>query len=192
MRSELKTGRWLWIGAFLWALSIFFTTSGVVTTNQLSHAVSTVAGGKISESGFLQFWGVVWWIFVKGWHALEFAILFILIRRAIPKHPNWALGFASLGAFLDEGHQLFVPSRGGRLSDVFIDCLGIFGAWLLIERGRFRRRECVSRLLKLIFERRWAMPLITALWIALVFSLSICPFGLITLDPVASGNMPRP
>ena len=37
-------------------------------------------------------------------------------------------------AFTDEIHQLFVPGRGGRLTDVLIDLLGIIIATQLIKR----------------------------------------------------------
>lgn len=167
----------------LWAASIFATSSGVVTTGQLSHAVSTVAGGRISESGFIHFWGVVWWIFVKGWHATEFAILYLLARKALANSPKWAFPLVSLAAFLDETHQLFVPSRGSRLSDVLIDCLGVLGAWVLVERGRFRVGKAVS----LPFERKWFLPTVAIVLLTFIFVLSIYPFGLVSLHPSIGG-----
>jgi len=191
-KSEVVGKRWLWVGAALWATSIFITSCGLVTTKQLSHAVSTVAGGHISESGFLQFWGVVWWVFVKGWHATEFGILFLLIRRAIPRSLNWSAGLAASYAFLDEAHQLFVPYRGCRLSDVCIDCLGILAAWVLAEWVANRKGRQVVPKLKSLFSHPWLLTGLTVGWIALVFVLSIFPFGLVTLDSNAAGNFPRP
>jgi hypothetical protein len=69
------------------------------------------------------FWLQDWWVFVKGWHATEFAILFLLIRRAVGDL-GWSLFLTMLAAVLDEFHQTFVPGRGGKLSDVLIDVGG--------------------------------------------------------------------
>jgi hypothetical protein len=61
------------MAAALWMLSIFATSSGVVTVGELAHAVSSTAAGQVTERGFRQVWENVWWIFVKGWHATEAA-----------------------------------------------------------------------------------------------------------------------
>ena len=186
-----KSRNWLWVGAAFWASSIFATSCGLVTTTQLSHAVSAVAGGHVSESGVLKFWGVFWWIFVKGWHATEFGILFTLIRKAIPSIA-WSAGLAIAYAFADEFHQLFVPYRGCRLSDVCIDTLGVIGAFALGEWFKFRRGQDYSTQLTAIFSRKWLVPFAALAWIALVFTLSIVPFGLVTLDRSTATSFPRP
>ncbi len=156
-----------WLGGLLWATSIFVTSSGVVTTDQLAHTVSTVAGGRVSETGFEAFWGIAWWLFVKGWHATEFGILFALLRRAFGSVSRWPAILAVSYAFFDEAHQLFVPGRGSRLSDVCIDCLGILAAWLILERHRF--------------PSRWLLATYFLAIAGAIFLLSIIPFGLMTL-----------
>ena len=76
-----------------------------------------------------------WWFFVKGWHATEFAILFLLLRRSLGDL-GWSLFLVTLAAVLDEFHQTFVPGRGGRLSDVLIDVGGaLFAAIILVWRS---------------------------------------------------------
>jgi len=161
--------------ALFWASVIFASSSGVITVGQLSRAVSGAAGGHISESGFRQFWGVFWWIFVKGWHAAEFAILYLLLRRATPK--VWiALVIAGLFAVSDEFHQLFVPARGCRASDVAIDWSGIAAAWSYAEGW-----------LKRLRERPWILATLCAIWVTLLFLLSVQPFGLVTLGPERAG-----
>ena len=81
-------------------------------------------------------------------------------------------------AFLDEAHQLFVPGRGSRLSDVCIDCFGILAAWLILERSRFSSRTQIA----LMF---------VAIGVA-IFVLSIYPFGLVTLPGGRHSGLPAP
>lgn len=90
----------------------------------------------------------------KGAHMAEYAILAALLWRA-RRHPvrrdtrpwkwseaGFALGLAIAFAASDEFHQSFVPSREGRIGDVFIDAegaaLGVGAVWLL---GRWRRKR---------------------------------------------------
>jgi hypothetical protein len=139
--------------------------------------VSKVAGGEITPSGFLLFWGAVWWLIVKGWHALEFAILFTLIKKSMPKAPVWLwMSLAILAATLDEIHQVFVPARGGRVSDICIDTIGILLAWCYGE-WRVRKDRTTTPALEWIFQRRWLCWLLVAVTIILIFVLSFCPFG---------------
>ncbi len=72
-------------------------------------------------------------------HMLEFALLVVLLYRALPKpkHQNWqrfalasllALGYAAI----DEIHQGYVPGRQPSVRDVAIDAIGIiFGVLAL-------------------------------------------------------------
>lgn len=72
-------------------------------------------------------------ILKKSAHMIEFALLFAWVARATKGKISW-FNFALpiFWAFLDETHQLFVPGRGGRLTDVTIDILGILIAYYLI------------------------------------------------------------
>lgn len=87
----------------------------------------------------------------KGAHVFEFLILFLLaynaFRLTFPKETfrflgTLAVSFSLLYAFSDETHQLFVPGREGKLSDVGIDVAGIvLGAcavYVLFGRWNFR------------------------------------------------------
>jgi VanZ family protein len=86
----------------------------------------------------------------KAAHLIEYAILAMLLWRAIIRGTNverkiailfvnvWLV--ATLVAALDEYHQSFVPSRGAAWSDVLIDSGGaVFG--LLISLSFSRRRS---------------------------------------------------
>lgn len=67
----------------------------------------------------------------KGAHMCEYALLalFLCFHFSYYKINQWQLALLVLGitagyAATDEFHQLFVPGRAGRLSDVCIDSLG--------------------------------------------------------------------
>lgn len=90
----------------------------------------------------------------KGAHVTEYAILALLLYRAIRRSLNrqpeewcrkcaaWAWGLAFLYAASDEWHQTFVPSRGGSINDMLIDCSGaalglvLWHGWLLYQHER--------------------------------------------------------
>lgn len=61
----------------------------------------------------------------------------------------FALAFSAVYAATDEIHQLFVPGRAGRCSDVLIDTLGaaagLFVLWLLQEIYRSSSRKSIRK-----------------------------------------------
>ena len=73
----------------------------------------------------------------KSAHLVEYAILYILVyfaaSRAFFKKNELRLAKALLVGLIlcflfaisDEAHQFFVPSRDGRISDIFIDMFGV-------------------------------------------------------------------
>ena len=102
----------------------------------------------MTEDQFAQFWSAWWWLFVKGFHVVEFAVLFSLLLITLRKtklSPSVALLLSYLVctgyAALDEWHQTYVPSRGGRVSDVLIDVSGVnLIAVVLLVRDARRAR----------------------------------------------------
>lgn len=87
----------------------------------------------------------------KCCHLAEYAVLGLLVFRAVSHSrnmlPMWSwprVGGALLIVFLyassDEFHQLFVPTRTSRFSDVLIDttggAIGIFIAWIFYRRRK--------------------------------------------------------
>ena len=110
----------------LWYGLIFATSCMVIFRDSFVAAV----GGTLPSSarpGWATLWDHYWWLFVKGWHATEFAILFCLVRKSVGDL-GWSLFLASFAAVLDEYHQTFVPGRGGVVSDVLIDIGGVCAA----------------------------------------------------------------
>lgn len=109
----------------------------------------------MTEKEFGSFWHDWWWLFVKGWHVTEFTIVTILAAvsfyrfgwERLGKILVWSAVVGVLFACSDEIHQLFVPKRGGRVSDVMIDCGGVlFGiafATLFLKK-RLQKRISLS------------------------------------------------
>lgn len=90
----------------------------------------------------------------KAAHMTEYAILAILTAVCMLGYRKWerriwwgALLFTVGYAATDELHQLYVPGRAGRLSDVCIDGLGavigllLFGIVLKLAEGIAKRRD---------------------------------------------------
>lgn len=84
------------------------------------------------------------WYFIerKGAHVVEYAVLMLLSfryfrlafsRESFVRVLYLAAAFALMYGVTDELHQFFVPLRGARMTDVFIDGLGILlaGATIL-------------------------------------------------------------
>ncbi len=101
-----------WVPLLVWCLLIFFLSS--------MHSI------QATEEKFLDF------ILHKLAHIAEYAFLFILFFRAFNKRGWPALIFAIFYAATDEIHQLFVPTREGRIRDLFFDTTGAFLGWFVI------------------------------------------------------------
>lgn len=82
----------------------------------------------------------------KNAHFFSYFVLGILVMNGLRSSGVsgyrmivFALGICILYAISDEVHQLFVPGRGGRVSDVFIDSAGAtvgIGIYLFTRRLR--------------------------------------------------------
>ncbi len=82
-------------------------------------------------------------LFFKTLHLIEYAILFSLNVRALrlsfskerlKKVLTTAATLTIVYAFTDEIHQLYVPTREGKLTDVIIDGIGVALTWIFITR----------------------------------------------------------
>jgi len=102
-----------WLPVILWMGVIFFFSS-----------MPDLPNNKIDILDF---------IFKKSAHMVEFALLFAWVLRATKGNISWFnFSLPIFWAFLDETHQLFVPGRGGHLTDVLIDSSGIILAYYLL------------------------------------------------------------
>ncbi|MEK7070867.1 MAG: VanZ family protein [Patescibacteria group bacterium] len=110
-----------WLPPILWMTIIFFLSS------RESVLVSNI--------------GTVNFFFFKSLHVIEYGILYFLLFRAFltknAKQTNNAYMKAFIFSFLyalsDEIHQLLVPTREGRLRDVFIDVVGMVFTYMYIK-----------------------------------------------------------
>ena len=107
-------------------------------------------------------WPPVFMALRKSAHIIEYAVLSILLGRALvttwrarndhetPKRTllvrAWWLGvvLATLYAATDEFHQSFVPRRGAHIEDVLIDALSAtaaLGIWYIAQTGKRRTMD---------------------------------------------------
>jgi VanZ family protein len=116
-----------WIPVITWMCVIFFFSSRQKVV--------------VSEDNQLNF------LFFKTLHVLEYYMLYFLSFRAVKytwrNHPKgmWcivAFAITILYAVTDEVHQLFVPTREGRLRDVIIDAggaaLSFLTLWIILPK----------------------------------------------------------
>lgn len=104
-----------WIAVFLWAALIFYFSSLPIIQDPSFNTLD--------------------FIIKKSAHVTEYAVLFFLLSRALPKtERRFQLAFilGLLYAFTDETHQLFTPGRGGSLRDVLLfDLTGLSLSFIL-------------------------------------------------------------
>ena len=120
-----------WLPVLGWMILIFLGSS--------THGVS------VSESRVVDFAAH------KLVHLFEYSVLFTLIHRAVKmsigRCPKRTTAVGKIGtlisfaltvgyAITDEIHQFFVPGRDARLTDVLIDALAAFLAWLVVRRKK--------------------------------------------------------
>jgi hypothetical protein len=138
------------IGGLAWCGFIIGTSSTVILPHDFfAWIASRIFTDEATFHRFVVFWRYSWFAIVKGWHAVEFALLFsfiwLLLGRLSRLKPRrnitLAAALCALFAISDEYHQTFVPGRGGTWTDVAIDCVGIglvaLLAWVReAKRGR--------------------------------------------------------
>lgn len=71
-------------------------------------------------------------LILKSFHLIEYAILFILINFALNSNLK-SIIIAYLYGASDEIHQSFTPGRTPKLTDTFIDLLGILLGFLIYK-----------------------------------------------------------
>lgn len=101
----------LWLPVIIWAGFIFFLSSIPNLSSGLEKTWDTLLR-KIA-------------------HLTEYAILFILLARAMKKPLKFPLIVAILYAASDEIHQSFVPGRCLSLADFFFDSAGVLIGYLV-------------------------------------------------------------
>lgn len=82
-------------------------------------------------------------------HIFEYIVLMFFMFRAVgEKNPAKAFLYSLVFAFTDEIHQLFIPTRTGKLRDVGIDSIGLIISSILIIKLRLWNSYLLVRLQK--------------------------------------------
>ena len=161
--TQVNLSRKARIRAFLpaaaWYAVIFaFSAQTGEESGELSGAIVHGSVGLMGELGalFRTDWDALQLLSLlvrKGAHMGVFFILtgllFLGFRKLWTDRKacmTWAMGLCAVLAALDEFHQLFVPGRDGKLSDVLIDtcgavCFLLFSLALSSLRRAWKRRE---------------------------------------------------
>ena len=86
--------------------------------------LSSIPGLEVTSEKVLNF------VTRKIGHMVEYGILFLLLHRSFEsKKPILAFILAAFYAVTDEVHQIFVPLREGKPTDVLFDSLGAMFGW---------------------------------------------------------------
>jgi hypothetical protein len=128
-----------WFLVALWMAVIFATSCTVVSRPAFVHGIAAVLPGAETRDLWGRFWDSCGLLVVKGYHAAEFAVLLLLVRSVLRERlPRRAIAVgiavSILFAASDEWHQTFVPGRGGTVSDVAIDTVGVLLAATVVSR----------------------------------------------------------
>ena len=141
MRSFLR----YWMPVVIWLGVIFFCSTDFMSAEHTSRIIEPFLRWlrpAISSEAI----GQVQFFVRKAAHLIEYAILAMLLWRAIVRGANaerkmtilyvnlWLA--ATLVAACDEYHQAFVPSRGAAWGDVLIDSGGAIFGLLIAARKR--------------------------------------------------------
>jgi len=131
-------GFWLkrWLPALVWSAMIFIGSTDLLSSSNTSRWIEPIIRWVQPGINNLDLWRAMT-IIRKGGHVAEYAILAILLWRAIPKDAasgsksSWrwpdaamAQGACVFFAMSDEYHQSFFPTRTAATRDVLIDIAG--------------------------------------------------------------------
>lgn len=132
-----------WLPVVLWAAVIFFASSDAGSSGRTSRFIRPLLLWLNPELGDAAI-NAVLYVVRKASHVMEYAILAALLWRAMRSGQertragwDWRLAARVFGlvvayAASDELHQLFVPTREGRIRDVLYDSSGAAAALLLL------------------------------------------------------------
>jgi len=132
-QQPLSTGKLLdWLPPIFWAGCIFVLSTSLFSAADTAKIIVPILKWLMpaaSESTIV----TIHYSIRKLAHVSEYAVLFfLLVRGPMRGRPVIALAVCAVYALLDEGHQMFVPSRTASLHDVALDFSGALLASLLM------------------------------------------------------------
>ena len=151
----VKTTRWrkflCWGEVILWMSLIFIGSTDLLSGTNTARFLRPILRFVMPFASEKTIYKAQYYI-RKGGHVTEYAILAVLLRRAVSLHPAVssprlafavAMALAAIYASSDEIHQTFYKSRTGSPVDVFIDSSGAF-IGLMVFRPWWRKNKPVS------------------------------------------------
>jgi len=124
-QAGTSEAKWMqWLPVVFWIAILFFFSTSLFTATDTSRIIEPILrwilpGASAATIGLLHM------LIRKAAHFTNYGILFwLLIRGPLYGRPYTALALCVCYAFLDEGHQIFVPGRTPSLYDVALDSSG--------------------------------------------------------------------
>ncbi|HVC45286.1 MAG TPA: VanZ family protein [Candidatus Binataceae bacterium] len=114
----------VWIPAVAWAVVLFVLSTTIFSAANTSLIIVPVLRFVLPNASIATI-SLMHGLIRKSAHFTNYGILFwLLIRGPMIGRPYTALALCVAYAFLDEGHQIFVPGRTPSLYDVTLDSSG--------------------------------------------------------------------
>lgn len=122
-----------WILPTFWAACIFVLSTSFFSSADTARVIVPILHWLLPRASYRTI--VTLHAFIRKLaHVSEYAVLFLLlVRGPMRGRPVMALALCAAYAFLDEGHQMFVPSRTASLHDVALDFGGALFASLVMS-----------------------------------------------------------
>jgi VanZ family protein len=113
-----------WTPVVAWAIIIFVFSTSYFSAENTSRFIDPILRFFMPGASAVTI-ALAHGFVRKAAHFTNYAILFwLLVSGPLRGRPYFVFGLCVFYALLDEGHQLFVPSRGPSLYDVALDSTG--------------------------------------------------------------------
>ena len=124
-QAETSEEKWMqWLPVVFWITILFIFSTSIFTAAQTSRIIEPILRWFLPGASAATI-GLMHMMIRKAAHFTNYGILFwLLIRGPLYGRPYTALALCVCYAFLDEGHQIFVPGRTASLYDVALDSSG--------------------------------------------------------------------
>ncbi len=114
----------LWLPVVFWIVILFIFSTSLFTAAATSRIIEPILRWILPGASAATI-GLMHMMIRKAAHFTNYGILFwLLVRGPMYGRPYTALALCVCYAFLDEGHQIFVPGRTASLYDVALDSSG--------------------------------------------------------------------
>lgn len=143
--------KWIWwivVGVYMGTI-FYLSHQPATNSNELSTNITIVITETVSQLTKTEGISLSEWnhLVRKNTHFFAYMGLALLVWRAMSHHVTgrWtylsAWGIVTVYAMTDEFHQLYVPGRGGQLSDVVLDSSGAATGLLFLFLFRYLSRK---------------------------------------------------